>query len=109
MVLVPYLVGGSIMNMGQNQGDVKETLKQRGSVYGSYEQVCKTRADILGILEQHSINVNGKGFTPEQQVAFGDLVLKLVRASGAPEYADSFHDLAGYATLMEEIVNEGSS
>ena len=96
--------------MGNNEGKVEDTLKQRGSVYGDYAQVCATRAYIMNILKQHYYIVNkGKQMSEEVAMGFNDIVLKLVRAAGAPKYADSFHDLAGYATLMEKIANEENS
>ncbi len=87
--------------MGANEGSVEATLTERGNIYGSYEKVCKTRSYILNVLNQHNPNL-----TDVQKVAFGDLVLKLVRAAGAPEYKDSFHDLQGYAKLMEDMTDE---
>ena len=95
--------------MGNNEGSVEDTLKQRGSVYGSYEVVCETRAAILSLLAIHCEVTSGKPMTPTQEVAFGDLVLKLVRAAGAPNYADSFHDLSGYSRLNEDMINEKHS
>jgi len=95
--------------MGNNEGSVEDTLKQRGSVYGSYEDVCALRAKILSLLNYHKINVTKEPMSPIQEVAFGDLVLKLVRGAGAPNYKDSFHDLGGYAKLMEDMIDETNS
>lgn len=92
------------MAMGDNEGNVTDTLKQRGSIYGKYEDVVKSRAKIMDVLEAHYEKVNGVPMDKADSIAFGDLVLKLIRAAGAPDYPDSFHDLAGYATLMENIL-----
>ena len=92
--------------MGTNAGSVDETLKQRGGVYGSYEKVIATRATILEALKAHHKQATGDDMGTTIEVAFGDLVLKLVRGAGAPYYPDSFHDLAGYAKLMEDMADE---
>ena len=95
--------------MGNNEGTVADTLKQRGSVYGCYSEVCEVRAKILGLLNKHHMAVTGEPMNEEILIGFSDVVLKLVRASGKPEYADSWHDLAGYATLMEDIAKSGKT
>jgi len=88
--------------MGNNEGNVADTLKQRGSIYGSYGKVCSSRVEIMNVLKQHHFIVNNEQMSEETAMGFSDLVLKLVRAAGKPSYVDSFHDLAGYATLMEK-------
>jgi hypothetical protein len=95
--------------MGNNEGTVADTLKQRGSVYGKYEDVCRTRDAVMSVLNSHHYIVNGEDMNPVDKIAIGDLVLKLVRGVGAPNYTDSWHDLAGYATLIEEMKNEANS
>ena len=91
--------------MGNNEGSVQDTLNQRGTVYGNYGNVCKSRVAIMKVLYQHHVNVNGKAMDEKTAMGFSDVVLKLVRAAGKPDYDDSWHDLAGYATLMEEEAN----
>lgn len=91
--------------MGNNEGNVEETLKQRGSVYGDYKQVCKTRAEIMAILKEHYRKTNSSIMPDTIAIAFSDMVLKLVRAAGAPGYADSYHDLCGYSKLLEDWAN----
>jgi hypothetical protein len=95
--------------MGNNEGTVADTLKQRGLVYGSYKEVCEVRAKILDLLSKHHVAVTGKPMDDRTLLGFSDVVLKLVRAAGKPEYEDSWHDLAGYATLMEDIAKSGKT
>lgn len=92
--------------MGNNEGSVDDTLKERGNVYGNYGDVLKARTEIMGILQRRYIEVNDEFIPEEIFVGIGDIVLKLVRAAGSPHHADSFHDLQGYAKLMEDYVNE---
>jgi len=95
--------------MGNNEGNVDDTLKQRGSIYGNYGDVCGARVEIMSVLKNHHNNVNGTEMPDHIAMGFSDVVLKLVRAAGKPEYSDSWHDLAGYATLMEREANEQDS
>jgi len=87
--------------MGDNEGSVNKTLNSRGKVYGKYEDVVTARCEIMDILKKRHMEVQGKPMSSSDGVMFGDLVLKLVRAAGDPTYKDSFHDLAGYSTLIE--------
>lgn len=93
--------------MGVNEGSVEATLKERQGVYGNYRDVCHTRAMIMDLLQENHSRVQGRGMDPRTEVMFSDVVLKLVRASGNPGYADSWHDLAGYATLIEAATSRG--
>lgn len=94
--------------MGNNEGDVKSTLKQRGGVYGDYADVLKARSTIMAVLSDRYQDLRGHPMPPDMESGFQDLVLKLVRGAGAPHYSDSFHDLAGYATLMEDLSLRGN-
>ena len=94
--------------MGNNEGSVEATLNQRGSIYGSYSQVLKTRASISVNLEKHYEAVHGKPMPRDLSIGLGDVILKLVRAVGKPEYKDSWHDLQGYAKLMEDTYGRDS-
>lgn len=85
---------------------VRDTLKQRKTIYGKYDDALKLRSHIMEVLKAHHKRVNRKPMSPEYETGFHDLVMKLVRAAGRPEYKDSFHDLAGYATLLEGFTNE---
>lgn len=89
-------------NMGNNEGNVEDTLKQRGSVYGSYKGVLQTRSSVMINLGKHYERIHGKPMPKDLEIGLGDIVLKLVRAVGNVEYKDSWHDLQGYAKLMEE-------
>ncbi len=87
---------------------VENTLNERGERYGDYKDVLTARAEILNVLKSHNRKSGLEVMTTEMEIALGDLVLKLVRASTCPSYADSFHDLAGYSTLIEsKLCNPG--
>lgn len=92
--------------MGNNECNVEDTLKKRGSIYGGYDNVCSARVDIMNVLQTHHENVNGVPMDNKIAMGFSDVVLKLVRAAGKPSYSDSWHDLGGYAKLMEDIAEK---
>ena len=89
--------------MEHNTTNVDEILNQRGTVYGSYEDGVKCRADIVNALEYvYKLNINSLGMPKELQIMFGDLALKLMRAASNPSHIDSWVDLEGYAKLIKE-------
>lgn len=82
--------------------DLKETLVKRGSVYGNYMDTIEARSEIMTILNKHHEKSNDNTMSVKEFIMIGDLVMKIVRASASPKYADTFHDIAGYAKLIEE-------
>ncbi len=85
---------------------VSNTLEERGKIYGSYKDTIKTRAIIMEVLGLHHSHKNNKEWSSDVAIAFGDIVMKLVRAAANPKHTDSLHDLAGYSTLLEGILSE---
>lgn len=83
---------------------IEETLEQRGSIYGDYEDGVVVRGEILKSLADHKEACTGEGFTYAETIMITDLVNKLVRFAGSPTHVDSIHDLAGYATLIERTL-----
>ena len=84
--------------------NLAETLEQRGSIYGDYEDGVVTRAKILALLSEHKEECSRQVCTYAETIMFTDLVNKLVRFAGSPTHIDSIHDLAGYATLIERTL-----
>jgi len=85
---------------------VTDILKERGKIYGSYVHGVHCRATIMEALNELHIDCNGKSLEPNVQVVFSDLVLKLMRAASSPSHSDSWLDLAGYAKLINDMVEE---
>ena len=81
---------------------LKDTLTDRGKIYGDYGETSYARGAIMTILRERTKRVTGKDMTAQQEAWFHDVTLKIVRAAGTPTYTDSWHDLAGYATRIEE-------
>lgn len=82
-----------------------EVLEERGTRYGTF----KTQAIIaqsLHIVLEEGMKLSGKtrySFSPDQMEAVNMIVNKLARIyNGDPHYADSWRDIAGYATLVAD-------
>jgi len=80
---------------------IEDTLEQRGSVYGEFSvQVETVSMIIVAMAECYEKN---RGVHPSVKIIteWEYLAIKLARIAANPDYTDSYHDLAGYATLME--------
>ena len=86
--------------------DLQETMKQRGNAFGSYEVGVDARADILKILIDQYVEINGKEMPVKQLVWLQDIVNKLCRTSSNPAHLDSIHDLVGYSSLTETMLKK---
>lgn len=83
--------------------DVTETLKERGSRYGAFN----THAAITQRLKDAMQETKGwHGLLPHHKEALDMIAHKIGRIlNGDPNYADSWHDIAGYAKLVEDEIN----
>lgn len=77
---------------------VRQTLKTRQSQYGSFEDVATATQDLLKILEKTGL----KSLPSMHKEALHMICSKMVRiVNGDHNFIESWHDIAGYATLME--------
>lgn len=84
---------------------VAETLAERGTRYGEFHEQARI-SQTLKFEMTHSINWNT--LRPDQREALDMIVHKIARIlNGDPDYADSWHDIAGYATLVEQRLLKG--
>ena len=86
--------------------NINATLEERGKKYGEF----KDHAHISQRLK-HIINVNlrdrGKSLDYDQHEALEMICHKIARIiNGDPDYADSWVDIAGYATLVANRLEE---
>ncbi len=83
--------------------NVDETLKQRGSRYGSYSDVADLTVEIFNPIWQ---KIQGREeFKPYHVEALHMICSKIARAvCGDPMYADNWHDIGGYAKLVENEI-----
>ena len=81
--------------------NVNETLKERGAVYGDYKGGSEFRASVMKLIKDRHQAVNGKDLDAVQMVYIYDIGNKLSRLATTPDHIDTWHDIAGYATLVE--------
>lgn len=88
--------------------DISETLKERGSRYGSFigdatvaqylKYILKTTAD-----DNEKLANGWNDLDPDIQEALEQMSTKMGRiVHGDPWYEDSWRDIAGYATLVAD-------
>lgn len=81
---------------------VDETLAERGKRYGDFTDHARTTQALKKVVSDALYN-NDRVLAPVQQEALSMIFHKIGRiVEGDPNYADSWHDIAGYATLVEQ-------
>lgn len=86
--------------------EVKETLKERGKVYGDYKGGSEFRANVMELIADRYAKVNHGGMPAIHMVYVYDIVNKLSRLAVTPYHIDTWHDIAGYATLVEKALRK---
>jgi hypothetical protein len=77
---------------------ISSTLDARQDTYGSFEDVATTSQNLQAVIADA---VGDKEVSAVQQEALQAICSKLARlANGDINYIDSWHDIAGYATLV---------
>ena len=83
--------------------DVTETLTERGNRYGKF----KDHAELSQQLKEAMHCAYGwSRLEPDMREALEMIQHKVARIlNGDPTYADSWHDIAGYARLVDDRLN----
>ena len=82
---------------------INKTLEQRGERYGKFKDVAATTYALQEILRNAK---NHEHMTDDQVIALDMICNKMARiVNGGPNYSDNWHDIAGYATLVEQELN----
>ncbi|ELZ1438236.1 DUF6378 domain-containing protein [Acinetobacter baumannii] len=80
---------------------IQNTLQQRGERYGEFKDVAQLSNDLMRLL-QATPNYN-ESLSDSQHFALVMITNKMARiVNGDPNYIDNWHDIAGYATLVEQ-------
>jgi len=78
--------------------DVKDTLAERGKLYGDFTGHSAITTQLKDIVRKHDSRLGSL-----HREALDMIMHKIGRIlNGDPNYADSWHDIAGYATLVEQ-------
>jgi hypothetical protein len=82
--------------------DITTTLEERGSRYGIFSAHAKVTQELKRVISAHQ----RRTLADDQQEALDMICHKIGRiANGDPDYADSWHDIAGYAQLVADRLN----
>lgn len=85
---------------------INETLQEREKNYGDFAETAGAAHDIKGAIAAWEKS----NLSPPQKEALDMIAVKIARIiTGNPDYADNWHDIAGYATLVEQYINNQSS
>ena len=82
--------------------EVTNTLQERNSRYGTFKGHAHVAQDLKRCIRLHLI-AREKTLTESQQEALDMICHKIGRIiNGDPNYSDSWHDIAGYASLIDK-------
>lgn len=82
--------------------DIQKTVDQRGSRYGSMERNAILTQSLMDCINMYENNLSAVHLECVHMIFH-----KISRMTvGDPMYADNAHDIAGYATLLEQYINE---
>jgi len=85
---------------------LKETLESRKAVYGPYREGCIIRMELMDIIKDAYRQFHKEDMPKIYIEYFFDVMNKFSRLAISPNHKDSWHDVAGYATRIEESLNE---
>lgn len=79
---------------------IEETLKERGDRYGEFKDNSKVMQSIKRAMRN---SIKWDSLSDDKKEALEMIAHKIGRIlTGDSEYADSWHDIAGFATLVEQ-------
>lgn len=86
--------------------EVDKTLQDRGARYGDFASHARATVAIKEAIYGNCVAT----LAPHHREALDMIAHKIGRiVNGDPNYADSWHDIAGYAVLVEKIINSHAS
>ena len=86
--------------------DVATTLAERGSRYGAFTGHSRVTQGLKDLMR--NVDTNWAILEDDQKEALEMIAHKIGRIlnkGGDPNYADSWHDIAGYAKLVDDRLN----
>lgn len=88
--------------------DINKTLTERGERYGAFMGHAEIAQRLKGIVFTYT-SVRHKELDHDQAEALDMICHKIARIlNGDPNYADSWHDIAGYAQLVADRLNRNA-
>ena len=84
---------------------VQKTLKARGKRYGTFPEGARISQNLQSAMRD---SPNWEELSADKKEALQIIQHKIARMlNGDPEYADNWHDIQGYAKLVEETLTGG--
>jgi len=84
---------------------VNDTLNERGNRYGAFDSHAQITQRLKEVMQGSvdDVPTNWKTLSASQREALEMIAHKIGRIlNGDPNYADSWHDIAGYSILVEK-------
>lgn len=83
---------------------LENTLAERGSRYGSFATHALIAQSLQSVMRgTDAISTGWDGLAPDMQQALTVIADKIARIlNGDPTYLDNWHDIQGYARLVEQ-------
>jgi len=86
------------------QDDISATLAQRGGRYGQFKDHAKIAQGVQDVLRSAP---NWDKLDPDMRQALSVIADKMARIlNGDPYYDDNWHDIQGYAKLVEDRIKQ---
>ncbi len=81
---------------------VENTLAERGSRYGTFKQHAKIAQAIQDIMREEANWAYLEADERQALVTISDKIARILNAPAGTLYSDSWHDIAGYALLVDK-------
>lgn len=90
--------------------DLNGTLQERGSRYGSFESHAMIAQSLQSVMRgTDCIATRWDSLAPDMQQSLTVIADKIARIlNGDPTYLDNWHDIQGYARLVEQRLERES-
>jgi len=83
--------------------NVQQTLAERGDRYGSFENHAVIAQDLQNVMRNAHGGAGWAQLAPDQRQALTVISDKIARMlNGDPNYRDNWHDIVGYASLVDQ-------
>jgi bcepNY3gp66 len=86
--------------------NIDEILAERGKTHGKFWEHAKVSQELKEAISCH-FDTHANSLSPQQQEALEMICHKIARiVAGNPNFVDHWRDIAGYATLVADELEE---
>lgn len=95
-----------IEEVGMDSG-IDSTLEERGKQYGEFKEHARISQNLKEVMRREE---GWNRLADDQREALEMIAHKIARLlNGNPDHIDGYHDIAGYARLVEKRLDSGKS